>query len=360
MITYLLTYHQVISNFLDFIFPFGHQHYAEDFHFSGFREDTRLSTPGRGLKIPELGRTGRELRICYSLKSVEPHLRTPDWPWSVRQTALYHSFDMETGKACWMIVKGSNLIRDRIQSVSKGPSELSSFETTASSFASTLATHLVLCDWCDEDWRWYLTFLEKRLQDLTRRAQVVRVPRAPSFVEPAEFVRIEPPTPIIRTLTKKTLSIPKRLFTPGFIAKTQFKPSFPQPAPIAEAPAADGPPQRPPVLPPGMDGLHPSRSANADEIFEVGTLQKVQVIEDKANEVVLNLEANIKIVTSIKIHYQTVLKSEDCPTDLVSGCKVEFAHFQKRIDNILGDLEIQLTSAQVLLRLVQNRKSLVR
>lgn len=31
MLTRALTYHQVMSNVLDFIFPFGHQHYAEDF-----------------------------------------------------------------------------------------------------------------------------------------------------------------------------------------------------------------------------------------------------------------------------------------------------------------------------------------
>lgn len=362
-----LTHHQVMPNFLDFIFPFGYQHYAEDFHFSGFREDTRLSKPGGGLKIPELGRSGREVRICYSLKSVEPLPQTSDWPWSVRQAALYHSFDVETGKSCWIIIKGSNLIRDRVQSAtacnSDSTSELKSFGTTASSFASTLATHLVLCDWCDEDWRWYLTFLEKRLQDLTRRTLTVDVPKAPSFVEPSTFRVIEPPTPFRRALsdiTKKTLTIPRRLATAGSVAKkTNFKSPFPQPSSPPPSPTEDEPPRLPPVLPPFMGGQQAASNPITDEMFSVGTLQKVQAIEDKANEVLLNLEANIKIVSSIRNHYQSVLNSEDCPAEIVNASKADFVHFRRRIDNILGDLEIQHTSTKVLLRLVANRESLV-
>jgi len=353
-----------MPNFLDFVFPFGHQHYAEDFHFSGFREDTRLASVGGCLNISELGRSGREIRVSYSLKSVEPYDKTPDWPWSVRQTALYHSFDVVTGKSCWVVVKGNKLIRDRIQSAtapsSIGPSELNAFETTASSFSSTLATHLVLCDWCDEDWRWYLTFLEKQLQNLTRRALAVDVPKASSFIEPQSFRKVEPPTPFIRTLsemTKKTLSIPRRH---SMLQKTKFQAPFPQPMSPPLSPTDEEPPQMPPILPPGMGGPNEASSvSNGDEIFSVGVLQKVQAIEDKANEVLLNLEANIKIVMGIKKHYQWVLKSEDCPPEIVTGSKAEFAHFQKRIDNILGDLEIQHTSAQVLLRLVENRESLV-
>jgi hypothetical protein len=99
MITRVLTYHQVMPNFLDFLFPFGHQEYAEDFYFSGFREDTRLLLSDGGLKIPEFGRSGLEIRMCYSLKSVEPWKAKRDWPWAVRQTALYHSFDIVTGKS---------------------------------------------------------------------------------------------------------------------------------------------------------------------------------------------------------------------------------------------------------------------
>jgi hypothetical protein len=157
--------------FLDFIFPFGNQEYARDFFYSGFQEDTRLSSPHIGLAVPELGRSGREIRLCYNLKSVEASTTTPNWPWSIRQTSVYHSFDIETGKAFWIMVKGNDSIKTRIQKAVetgfKRPPYLKSFESTSEAFASTLATYLVLCDWCIENWRLYLNYIDQRMQDTT-------------------------------------------------------------------------------------------------------------------------------------------------------------------------------------------------
>lgn len=363
-----------MPNFLDFVFPFGHQHYAEDFHFSGFREDTRLLPTDGGLHIPEIGRSGQEIRMCYSLKSVEPLKvdsdgTNSDWPWSVRQTALYHSFDLLTGKASWVVIKGSHLMRDRIKSATEPsqeePAELNSFGSTASAFASALATHLVLCDWCDEDWRWYITFLEKRLQHLTRRALTVDVPEAPDIAEPETFQLREKTQSISRAFsqaTKRTFTAPRRLTSRNANPeKTKFQPSFPQPqTPISPPPPSDPTePRLPPVLPPGMGGPPASRKEDMDEIFSVTTLQKVQFIDDKANEILLILEANIRIVTTIREHYKSMIESEDCPEELKTGCKTEIAHFRKRINNIIGDLEIQHSSTQTLLRILDNRKSLV-
>ena len=67
----ILTYHQVMPAFLDFLFPFGFQKYRQDFHFGGFRQHTTLSDLDRGLAIAEIGRSGRGYQLCYSLKAVE-------------------------------------------------------------------------------------------------------------------------------------------------------------------------------------------------------------------------------------------------------------------------------------------------
>src|ERR1700731_4228660 len=82
MLTYMLTYYQVMPAYLDFIFPFGLQEYAQDFHFSGFREETHLLLAEKSLQITELGRSGRDMCMCYSLKSVE-RSEAQDWPWSI-------------------------------------------------------------------------------------------------------------------------------------------------------------------------------------------------------------------------------------------------------------------------------------
>jgi hypothetical protein len=370
MLTCLLTHHQVMANFLDFVFPFGMKEYPEDYHFSGFREETRISFSDTRLNIPQLGRTGFELRMCYSLRTVEPSDNDPNWPWSIRQTAIYHSFDVKSGKSFWIVIKGSNLIRDRVQAATApkigDQPELKSFETTAKAFNSTLATHLLLCDWCNEDWRWYLNFLEKEVQRLTRRSLAVAVTKAPSLIEASAYYPVpEPPMSLFRsvsTFTKRTLSIPRQFsFASSLREKTWFKPSFPVREELIQYPSSEpASPRPPPVLPPHLRQPKPEGAPSESSDFSFEKLQKVQFIEDNVNEVQLVLEANIKTLTELKEHYRSVFNSADCPPDIKSYSQGKMAHFGKRISQIVGDLEMQLSSTRTLLRLVQNRKSLVR
>jgi hypothetical protein len=370
-----LTHHQVMASFLDFIFPFGMQEYPQDFYFSGLREETALQSLPRGLVIPKLGRSGREIRMCYNLKSVETSKSSREWPWSIRQTAVYHSFDVETGKSFWIVVKGSELIKDRIQEATRKGSisspELRSFETTAQAFTSTLATHLVLCDWCDEEWRWYLNYLEKRLQDATRRGLAIIIDRDPSlFNEPIlpEFKSPSSPS-ILRTvtqITKRTFSTTSRLTksSTGLQKHQQVQPPFAfppsaPPSPPQSPPPPPGPPP-PPIIPPEMPGAPPSdRRMADDEDFTFKNLQLVQYFQEKANEVAPVLEANIDILTEMKEHYQHIFNSQDFPDDIKAKCKLEFAQFEKRVSGIITDLQRQKSRTAILQTLLGDRKSLV-
>jgi hypothetical protein len=123
MFSFLFTYHQVMASFLDFVFPFGKQVYARDFHFSGFREESRLVYDSKDAGIPGLGRSGIGLKLCYNLRSVE-RSSEPSLPWSIRQTAVYHDFDLETGRTLWVIVKGNKLIKNRMNESSPVQSAL--------------------------------------------------------------------------------------------------------------------------------------------------------------------------------------------------------------------------------------------
>lgn len=257
MFTSILTHYQAMP---DFLFPFGRQLYAEDFYFSGFREDTRMSLSDGGLRIPELGRSGRDIRICYSLKSVEP-IEKPDksvsLPWSVRQTALYHSFDFDTGKASWIVIKGNHLIRNLMKSATKTYFEIDlvsgSFETTAGAFILTLVNHLVLCKWSVEHWRWYITSLEKRLQELTRRTLAVdisRGPISPQALTPTKQ-RMQSSTRNLSQLSQKALSFPRKVMGVSMKYPTLELEEVPE---SVKRPSMSGPPMLPPVLPPVMGG----------------------------------------------------------------------------------------------------------
>lgn len=225
MLSFLFSYHQVMPSFLDFIFPFGKQEYAQDFHFSGLREEDRLDVRRKGIEIHELGRSGREIKLCYNLRSVEVSKSQTDLPWSVRQSAVYHSFDLNTGQSLWVNVKGNKLIKNRITEASETPS-LCRVQSRSEAFSASLATHLLFCDWSAENWRWYINDLENELQALTRNAlatQVDKVPTPPST--PVPFMM----SPRIRTGSfpppsrKNTGQTP----TSPFTKSEPYSPTFP-------------------------------------------------------------------------------------------------------------------------------------
>jgi len=369
MFTFALTYYQVMPSFLDFVFPFGHQHFAEDFHFSGFREDTRLLPSDEALKILDLGRSGREVRLCYSLKSVEPNDFKTEWPWAVRQVAVYHSFDLETGKAFWIVIKGGHLIRDRVKSAtdpaSTGAPDLKSSLSTSSLFAATLGTHLILCDWCDEEWRWYLNYVENRLQDATRRALAITIDHEPSlFEEPIHPEVKSPSSPsIFRSLTEKTKrtfsTMSRQTKSSTGLEKQKVQAPFAYPPPQFPSLPPSGPPPAP-TIPPGMPGAMPNDKKMADdEAFTFKNLQLVQYFEEKANEVAPVLEANIDILTELKEHYQSILKSDDFPDEFKLSCKLAVAQFEKRVNWIITDLQRQRSRTMILKTLLSDRKGLL-
>ncbi|KAH0539072.1 hypothetical protein FGG08_004370 [Glutinoglossum americanum] len=321
MLMLSFTYHQVIPAYLDFLFPFGRQVYQRDFHFSGFRHEKRLTDSEGGLRIPELGRSGRDLRLCYSLKSVEPSGGNPDRPWSIRQTAIYHSFDMETGVATWILTKGNELMRDRVQSATgrRGPSELTSFGTVDGAVLATLATHLIFCNWSGENWRWYINFLEEALQDETRRVLFATVDSPKSPV----------PEKIILNGTE--------LMTPPMPPSA---PTFP-PSPPEVSRRPNGP-----------------RGTSDQQGFSFSQLQRVQFIEDKANETLLVLKANVSVLSELKHCYRSLFDSGDCSKELAVRCKAGLTRFESRITSVENDLWMQQSRVETLLRLLADRKSL--
>jgi hypothetical protein len=355
LLTLLLTYHQVMPSFLDFIFPFGRQENANDFYFSGFRQETRLEDVYKRLQIPEIGRSGREIRMCYNLKSVEPSEYQPSFPWSIRQTAVYHSLDVETGQTFWIILKGDELIKERIEETSGSPGGIhnpSDRVPWRDSFASSLATHMIICDWCGEDLRWYISYLEQTLQEKTRRTLAVKVETPASPVSEK----------VAKSITWNTVSthIPEKS---SFRSDSFFKRSSPVSPLRATSIPAEVPPARPspPGPPPPRSNTMYSQMGGLPNPtnFSFADLQQVQLVEDKANEVLLILESNVNVLTELKEHYRSVTISEHCPEELIRDCSRDIQRFEKRIVGIINDLRIQQSRTTTLLRLLADRKSLV-
>ncbi|KUJ17136.1 uncharacterized protein LY89DRAFT_585234 [Mollisia scopiformis] len=331
---YTLTYHQVMPAFLDFIFPFGQQIYTRDFFFGGIRHENRLLDSDLGPDLPKLRRSGQEIRVCYSLKSVEKTDEPGEKhsPWSVRQTATYHSFDVETGSALWISVKGNDLIQDRVMTATEnlGPDQRP-FSTKERAFEEAMSIHLINCKWAGEQWRWYLNYLEEELQGGAGRralsAKVVRE-RRPEEKEKLEFLRA-------RSMSTKGTS-------KGRSGMTTFCQS-PKPQPNRTRSA--------------------SRESGAEldghSQFSFDDSRDIQSLEDKTNEAIFVLNANIDVLGELKVYYHDLVVSQEHVKLFASNHNRVVERFGKQITSIINDLRMQITRAGALLRMLSDRKALV-
>lgn len=164
MLCRIFSAYQIMPAYLDFMFVFGAQSDARDLRFSGFRESVELT--GSNMHPTMLGGSGRRFQLCYNLKGVSLHKNNDEniqlSAWTIRQAAIYHQFDVVDGNAMWIVTKGRLDLQNRFKSLtgSDARSEDSSYDNATQCFASSLAAHLMYCQWSTEDWREYLRWLE--------------------------------------------------------------------------------------------------------------------------------------------------------------------------------------------------------
>ncbi|RDW85933.1 hypothetical protein BP5796_04258 [Coleophoma crateriformis] len=333
MLMYAFTYHQIMPAFLDFIFPFGQQVYVQDFYFSGFRRENLSADADTGIKLPKLGRSGREIRMCYSLKSVEQS-EEPEQTWSIRQTATYHSFDVVSGSALWISVKGNDLIKDRVMSATEHikPNERP-FATKAGAFARSLDVHWMNCKWASEEWRWYLNFLEEDIQSNTRRTlstQVVR--RRPEDDEAVKFLKDRTRTASGReTANNGPMNLSNHL----------------------------QPPQSRPIQTRHPLSKHFNTEPHVQDYFSFSDMQRLQSWEEKINEAVFVLTANVDVVRELAENYRSLVTSVESLEYFEMDQKKATESFEKQVMSIIRDMQVQIARAKTLIRLLADRKALV-
>jgi hypothetical protein len=364
MALWILTFFQVMPPFLDFLFAFGQKVQDIDFHFSGFREDTRIESSLRRTKIDQLNRKGRDFQICYNLKTFEkkPGLRLP---WSSRQAVIFHSFDVENGHACWIAIKANNLLRDRLKEVctARLANDPDAFDATSKRFASTLASHLVVIEWSGQNWRWYLNDIEEQVVPLRRRAMVDSVARhipADTSVDtqdPGYPLNDLPPS----RMTLRTLTSGSRMTTRSQVAQVS-----PRPQPAAPPPASvmvDVPesPQEPPNVPFEYDLKFQSQPSDEEQSmrYQIEELQDAQALGTRVTEASLVLKSNIKVLAQIDDYYEQLARFPDLPAPLMTSMDVELPPFLRRVRSVRSDLEMHLERLNSVSTLVRECKELL-
>ncbi|RDW91278.1 hypothetical protein BP5796_02443 [Coleophoma crateriformis] len=279
MLVRILTYHQVMPIYLDFISVFGSQSEPRDLRFSGFREQCLISKPARGPAVPALGRSGLQIQLCYNLKAANCIDSTAKHKqWSIRQAAFHHQFDIQEGTTLWIITKGDLSLKERIQDVTgpRGKPEDKKYDTVAECFKNTMLIHLLYCHWATEDWRWYIQWLEEIIEKITSIA--LRASR--------------------------------------------------------------------------------DRSKNR-HTFKPEDVLNVQDYEDKTNEAIMILEANMHVMTSLRKCYERLVEDKDFPS-WKSTCREDVVAFADKVNDIIYDSEMQISRAKLLVRIISDRKNLIR
>ncbi|CAD6583127.1 MAG: hypothetical protein ASARMPRED_001238 [Alectoria sarmentosa] len=370
MLMLAFTYFQVMPEFLDFLLLFGEQEHAQDLYCSGFYQRTRLIGLELSTKADTRNWSGRDMQVCYSLKSVESSPSQEHWPWSIRHCAVHHSFDAEHVRSTWLIIKGDNLIERRINSATsekEAPIGKSAFETIERAFGAALTTHLILCDWSAEKWRWYIKFLEEKFEKLTGETITTNAGVLVSPTGRTHTKKLHHPETLNTVQTAK----PNRIFsfTSSVRVQTQEfenRPITPTerilPTPIYVNPGGKKQP-----MPPGWKGDIPEtpsspsvkRDKYGQQIFSFEDLQDIQHLKEKANETVLVLRLNLNVIMQLKQHYVSITECNELPEDISSNCKWEMSNFRRRIDGITKNLELQILRVESLVCSLTDRKTLL-
>lgn len=360
---------QVMPEFIDFLLPFGFRSYAQDFYFNGFRQWTYLAQRGRST-TPITGSANKGFQICFSLKSAEP---SDTDQWSIRHCAVHHSFDVKEVRTSWIIVKGDQLMKRRVESATsdQGPYEASDFGTMQRAFETSLKTHLIICDWSAEHWRWYINSLEDKFQNMTRRtfSAPLSVPLLPAADTDRFTLKTHKTNDTQRTdrsvfSFSETLSHVTEKWSPRramkqapSISRTYTNPEtgISQPLPPDEDEDEDGGNE-----PETLSKPYDPKDEEEHRDFSFGKLRKVHKIAEDANEALLVLKQNVIVLKQLKRYYGFVSGRKDFPKDLADSCTEALGDFDLRIEGIENDMQTQILRLETMLRLLEDRKTLVK
>ena len=286
-----------MPGYLELISVFSTQSLPRDLRFSGFREQTLLSNSARRRSVPALGRSRRQFQLCYNLKTsscLSPTgTPTKNKEWSIRQAAFHHQFDVDEGTTLWIVTKGDLEIKERIQDMTgkDGRPEDRSFGTLAECFKSSLAVHLLN------------SLVNRRLAlvcPVVRRRSRLRGKENPGI----SFVTIR----ILINLPQTHIAVW------------------------------------------GPRGVGEHRRE-----YRPGDLQAVQNYEDKTNEAVMVLEANMDVLIPLRKFYENLLKNKIF--DLKEACEEDIMQFATQVNNMIYDSRMQIARAKLLVQIINDRKN---
>ncbi|KAH6631272.1 hypothetical protein F5144DRAFT_570529 [Chaetomium tenue] len=371
----LLTYHQVMPSFLDLVFTFRSR--SRPLNYAMFRHENYLDENAPSLQLSHLGRSGIQVQHAFNLLTVEKS-NMPDEKnqWPLRHASMYHSLDLETGRAVYILLKGNSELAKRIKDATDTDRHLrpDAPKTPERSFVASLQVHLIMLEWAVEYWSEYIDGMEDTLRTRSVDAKVAPVEGVASPVRLAEsfqrrgsgFSR----RGTVRTISRLS-STSRGNGQDNLLEDVPSEPSTPREPPTPtrmtsrtlsgflrratgglESPV----PEKAPV--PERDVLM-EKLTELEERFSFNELQRLGLIGDEIDRSLMALEQNDDVVSQVQEQYQTVIASHAFTT-LLKGdqCKAELAVFFRRVRTVLRDLAAHRRRLLDLSRTVENDKNM--
>ena len=341
-LTQILTHYQVMAPFLDFVFTFRVREEPET--LAAFRSKDCLQEANSLFTNPKLERSGLRIQHCFNLISVEYDETQEEWPWPLRQTATYHSFDPVNGRAFWISLKGNDEVSNRLKkSIPVHPQLRSSaLKTVEARFTATLLTHLILFHWCVENWPKHIDFLEGRVKEQLDKVRLgpVTAMTAPEKIERAALRRL--------TMNNSIGTAP-----PSRQATIQKTHSFQAPKLVKRVSERLFPEKK-------SQNAHPKEQKKKDidldfdQLYNFDELQNLGQLGDDMHQSLLVIGQNTSVMKEIMARYSALLASPNFKLHVdTKACQTDLENFLSRsqqlvrgmennavrLENIIGNLE---------------------
>lgn len=390
----LLTYYQVMPSFLDLVLTFEQR--RRPLNRTMFRREDYLAENSQPFALPELGRSGMVMQHAFNLLSMEhDEKHGAAGKWLPRQAAMYHSFDVQNGRSLWIVLKGNALIAKRFLASTGSHRQLKANSITSpeTSLVAALHIHLMVVDWCVEDWADYLDHLETSLEDMSadarlahvdeatevremtqtyesRRTSTMRSEAAPSRQSTFERPTSQPPTspttsephspttPRKRSLTRSFSDLIPAMRRLSTLRSHRTKGSWSgdiESGPIAEHQG-------------GGNGEtdDEDQSNNGGELAELGRdfsfkrFQRLNNLGDDVEQARVAIEQNKGVLKELRLHYKDAFDSYGFQTYIkVDKCRDEIVAFDRRVESIERELDIHYGRLNSLARALDNEKVMV-
>ncbi|KAH8882455.1 hypothetical protein GQ53DRAFT_885530 [Thozetella sp. PMI_491] len=366
MFNYLCSFHQVPPSFLEAVLSFGATLHPLDYGLAAFwNDDTLLARDAHLLPVPSLGRSGRQIRHSYLLRSVEKSDSVPNWTWGIRQLGVHHSFDVVTGRSVWLTIKGNDIMNERInETASTSPNlQVGSAQSFAEAFTATLDVHITVLDWCGENWRWYINDIEEKARAIILKAKCAKIDEDPNFI-PENMKQS-----LLRrasTFNSKTVSRSNTLVegiqsTVASASRFIKRYSFGKTSPLEQT---NNTAQAAPSVQRGMATLRdPKRRfdslVNLD-MFSFKELQELQNVMEIVQEALLVVKLNLSVLSQIRGYYSRLMKDSSIASlqNLQQECLGDLQSFLWRVEGIEQNMSTHREQLKTLLASIRDSNNL--